>query len=103
MPVGNSPSSLQMQDSCSTVVGSVGLTVGGLVAVDIELFPCVPSGAERVIRVRATRSRFIGKLENVKCWFKDAFQFQKHLGNILCLTVPQTRLVMLIDGFSCLL
>ena len=97
MPVGNSPSSLQMQDS--TVVGSV----GDLVAVDIELFPRVPSEAERAIGVTATRSRFIGNLENVKCWFKDAFQFQKHLGGILCLTVPQTRLVMLIDRFSCLL
>ena len=51
-----------MQDS--TVVGSV----GDLVAVDIELFPRVPSEAERAIGVTATRSRFIGKLENVKCW-----------------------------------
>ena len=65
MPFGNNPSSLQMQDSCSTVV-VVG-SVWELVAVDIELFPRVPSEADRAIGVRATRSRFIVNLENVIC------------------------------------
>ena len=34
---------------------------------------------------------------------EGSYQLQKDLGTILCLTVLQTRLVMLIDRFSCLL
>ena len=71
-PFGNSPSSLQMQVSWSTVVGSV----------------------EKLVDVDKLFSSFARETERAT---------EKSLWTILCLTVLKTRLVVLIDRFSCLL